>query len=176
MIITERLTLRPWAAADLEPFARINADPRVAAWLAGPLDRAASDGLAARISDGLAQRGWGLWAVEVQGGAGFIGFVGLNPPSWAPPEADLVELAWRLDPAAWGRGYATEAARAALEVAFGPAGLRALVAVTATGNVRSRAVMTRLGMVHDPAADFDHPLLDVDHPLRQHVLYRIKAP
>lgn len=173
---TERLILRAWRDDDLAAFARINADPRVTAWLAAPLSRRESDALAQRIMDGLGQRGWGLWAVEVAGGPPFVGFVGLNPPQWLGPASEVVEIAWRLDPAAWGRGFATEAAGAVLDCAFGPVGLDQVVAFTATTNTRSRAVMARLGMTHDPAADFDHPTLAVNHPLRRHVLYRIKAP
>jgi ribosomal-protein-alanine N-acetyltransferase len=93
-------------------------------------------------------------------------------------EADFspaVEVGWRLAASAWGRGYATEAARAALEFGFGPAGLDEVVSLTSAGNERSRAVMERLGMSHDPRDDFEHPSLPPGHPQRPHVLYRLKS-
>jgi RimJ/RimL family protein N-acetyltransferase len=140
-----------------------------------PLDRSASDALAERLDADLAGRGWGLWAVEVPGVAPFVGFVGLSPVPFDAPFTPATEVGWRLARAWWGRGYATEAARAALAVAFDELGLAEVVSFTVPANARSRAVMARLGMSHQPADDFDHPRLAPGHPLRRHVLYRISA-
>ncbi|MDR3686607.1 MAG: GNAT family N-acetyltransferase [Coriobacteriia bacterium] len=173
---TERLLLRGWSDEDRAAFAAINADPRVMAFLGAPLTRQQSDAFADRIGDKFEQQGFGLWAVEVLGGAPFIGFVGLNIPVFDAPFMPAVEIGWRLDPAFWGRGYATQAARAVLDFGFRAAGLEEIVAFTATCNLRSRAVMERLGMTIDPRDDFEHPLVEDGSPLRAHVLYRIQAP
>lgn len=171
---TERLRLRPWRAEDLEPFAALNADPRVMEHLPKPLDRAESDALAARIRDHFDRHGFGLWAVEVPGEVAFAGFVGLLVPRFDAHFTPCVEIGWRLAHAQWGRGFATEAARAALGFAFGPLGLGEVVSFTVPANHRSRRVMERIGMTRSPADDFDHPLLPEGHPLRRHVLYRCR--
>jgi RimJ/RimL family protein N-acetyltransferase len=173
VLTTERLILRPWRDDDLAPFAALNADPHVAATLGGVMDRAASDALAARIRDHFDAHGFGLWAVEVPDVAPFVGFVGLSRPRFAAHFTPCVEIGWRLAFAHWGKGYATEAARAALAFGFERTGLDEIVSFTAATNARSRAVMERLGMRRDPADDFDHPNLPEDHPLRRHVLYRL---
>jgi len=170
---TGRLLLRRWRAADREPFAALNADPEVMRHFPGPLSRTASDELVDRIEAGFDADGYGLWAVELADGDGFVGFTGLTRVTFDAPFTPAVEVGWRLARAAWGRGYATEAARAAMRFGFTGAGLREIVSFTAPGNVRSRAVMQRLGMTYDPADDFDHPRLSQGHPLRPHVLYRI---
>ena len=172
---TERLILRDWHDGDVEAFAALNADPEVGQFILGPLERARSDALAARIRAAIAQRGWGLWAVEVIGGEPFIGFVGLTPIDFEASFAPATEIGWRLARSAWGKGYATEAANAVLAHAFDTIGLDALVSITATINVRSRRVMERIGMQRDHAGDFDHPKIAPDHPLSRHVLYRIAA-
>ena len=169
---TPRLVLRAWRDDDLAPFAALNADPAVMRHLPAPLGRAESDALAARIRAGIAERGFGLWAVEVPGVAAFAGFVGLSVPRFEAAFTPCVEVGWRLARAHWGRGYATEAAAAALDLAFGPLGLGEVVSFTAPANRASRAVMARLGMRRDPADDFEHPMLPAGHPLRPHVLYR----
>lgn len=170
---TERLRLRAWRPADREPFARLNADPRVTEWLGGTLSSEQSDALLARIvAEGDAQ-GFGLWAVEVMERIPFIGFVGLVIPSFRAHFTPCVEIGWRLAPAAWGHGYATEAARAVLAFAFELREFPEVVSFTAVGNARSRAVMERLGMQRRPDDDFDHPALPAEHPLRRHVLYRL---
>lgn len=168
--------LRPWLARDRVAFRRINADPRVNEFLPGPLDGAESDALADRIQAAMAANGFGFWALEVPGVAEFGGFVGLHRPSAALPFAPCVEIGWRLAPELWGRGLATEAARACLDHAFGALALAEVVAFTVPANRRSRAVMERIGMARDQAGDFDHPALPAGHPLRRHVLYRMKAP
>lgn len=174
-IETERLVLRAWREEDRAPFAALNADPEVMRYFPKPLSRAESDDLVDRISAKMADNGWGWYAVEVKGGAACIGMVGLNVPHYPIPGGPSVEVGWRLARAAWGRGYATEAAAGCLDHGFGPLGLPEIVAFTAVQNTPSRAVMERLGMTRDPAGDFDHPLLEDGHPLRRHVLYRVRA-
>jgi RimJ/RimL family protein N-acetyltransferase len=171
---TERLLLRRWRAADRAPFAALNADPRVMEFFPGLLSRADSDALVVHVETHFAAHGFGPWAVEVPGELPFAGFVGLSVPAFAAAFAPCVEIGWRLDAELWGRGYATEAARAALAFGFAQLGLAEVVAFTVPANVRSRRVMEKVGMTHDPADDFDHPELPVRHPLRHHVLYRAR--
>ena len=170
---TERLRLRGWRPEDRDQFAALNADPAVVEYLPGPLDRRASDALADRIEDNWAQRGYGLWAVEVPGVAPFVGFVGLSLAGFPAPFTPAVEVGWRLAHPAWGHGYATEAGRASLAYGFGTADLAEIVSFTTVANARSRRVMERLGMTRDPADDFEHPNVVLDSPLRPHVLYRL---
>jgi len=172
-LATGRLVLRPFAPEDLEPFAAVNTHPLVVEWVGGRT-RAESDALADTINAEIEREGWGFWAVEVVGGEPFIGMVGLHRVNPAFPFAPATEIGWRLHPAHWGHGYATEAATAALHHGFA-GGLDEIVAFTAAGNRRSQAVMARIGMVRDPAADFDHPSLAAEDPLRPHVLYRARA-
>ena len=172
-VCTERLVLRAWRPGDRDAFAVLNADPAVVEFLPGPLDRSASDALAARIEVHWEQRGYGLWAVEVPGVAPFVGFVGLSQAVFPAPFTPAVEVGWRLAPAAWGHGYATEGGRASLAFAFDTAGLDEIVSFTAVNNTRSRRVMERIGMSRDPADDFEHPNVTIGSPLRPHVLYRL---
>jgi RimJ/RimL family protein N-acetyltransferase len=176
---TERLLLRRWRDADRAPLAALHADPEVMRHFAAPLARPASDVLLARFDAHFGEHGIGPWAVEAPGVADLVGAVGLMVARLALPIASaqrpLVEIGWRLARDAWGRGYASEAARAALEDGFARLGLREVVAFTVPANVRSRAVMERLGMRHDPAGDFDHPGLPDGHALRRHVLYRLSS-
>lgn len=170
---TDRLRLRRWRREDFTPFAALNADPRVMEYFPEPLGRTESDALGERIRLLLEQRGWGFWAVEVKGGAPFIGFVGLHVPAPELPCSPCVEVGWRLAHAHWGHGYATEAARAVLEAAFRRIGLAEVVAYTAQCNLPSRRVMERIGMKY--AGTFDHPAVPAAHRLNPHVLYRIRA-
>lgn len=176
MLRTERLILRPWRDEDLDPFAALNGDPVVRAHFPSVLSRAESDASARRIRACLDRDGYGLWAVEVAGGPAFVGFVGLGAPGFQAHFTPCLEIGWRLARAAWGQGYATEGARAALAFAFDRLRLPQVVSMTTLGNLRSRRVMEKLGMSHDPADDFDHPLLPPDSPLRRHVLYRARPP
>ncbi|MHB1561056.1 MAG: GNAT family N-acetyltransferase [Isosphaeraceae bacterium] len=171
---TERLLLRDWRESDLDPFATMNADPEVMEFFPRPLERAESDAAVGRIREHLASHGFGLWAVEVPGVADFIGFVGLAVPQFEAPFTPCVEIGWRLTRRYWGRGYAIEAALAVLDFGFQERGLDEIVSFTAMGNVRSRAVMERIGMTRSPDEDFDHPALPEGHPLRRHVLYRVR--
>ena len=173
---TERLLLRQWRDEDLEPFAALNADVETMRYFPAPPSRAQSDALAEHARRQIEEEGWGLWAVEVVGGASFIGFVGLVRPSFEEHFTPAVEVGWRLAFDCWGRGYAsyaTEAGRAAVAFGFEELGLEEIVSFTSELNEPSWRVMERLGMSHDPAGDFEHPRVPVGHPLRPHVLYRL---
>lgn len=175
-LLTERLRLRQWEESDREPFAALNADPEVMRHFPSPLTRAESEDLVDRLAAGIAERGWGLWCVVRLDTGEPIGFTGLSVPRFDGAFTPCVEVGWRLARVSWGQGFATEAARAALDVAFGEIGLEEVVSFTAEGNNRSRAVMARLGMVHDASDDFDHPWIAAGDPLRRHVLYRLARP
>ncbi len=170
---TARLVLRRWGPDDREPFARLNADPDVVRFLPGPLDRPVSDALVERIEDHFQRHGFGLWAVQRREQGDLVGFTGLLVQDFPAAFTPAVEVGWRLARSAWGHGYATEAARAALAHGFDVVGLDEVVSMTTVGNTRSRAVMERLAMHTAPADDFLHPKLPQGHPLRPHVLYRI---
>jgi ribosomal-protein-alanine N-acetyltransferase len=172
IIETARLRLRPWRDADLEPFAALNADPRVMEFFPKQLSREQSDAVATRIRIHFVQHGFGLWAVELPASAPFIGFVGLSVPSFEAHFTPCIEVGWRLAYEHWGRGLASEAARAALEFGFSSLGLAEIVSFTTRTNQRSMRVMERIGMTRRPEDDFNHPALAEDHPLRRHVLYR----
>ena len=168
--------LRLWRECDREPFAALNADPVVMENFKSTMNRGESDALVDMIQARFAEQGWGLWALEAPGATSFAGYVGLSFPRLGPPfPADLVEVGWRLARPWWGRGWATEAATAALDHGFDVVGLDEIVSFTVPANVRSWSVMERLGLHHDPADDFDHPRIPEGHPLRRHVLYRITA-
>lgn len=171
---TARLTLRQWRPQDRAPFAALNADPEVMAYLPHCLSRAQSDHLSDRCQALISEHGWGFWALERQQDGAFLGFVGLHMPDAALPFSPCVEIGWRLATRYWGQGYATEAAMAALHFGFTTLGLAEIVSFTVVGNRRSRAVMERLGMVPDPQT-FNHPALAEDSPLRRHCLYRLSA-
>jgi RimJ/RimL family protein N-acetyltransferase len=167
---TARLHLRQWRTSDREPFAQLNADPRVMEFFPTLLDRAKSDALVDHIEGKIRDRGWGLWAVEVKQTGEFIGFVGLNIPAVELPCSPCVEVGWRLAFPYWGKGYATEAAREALQFGFEVLKLDEIVSFTAVQNQRSRSVMERLNMREMPDT-FLHPSLPSDHPLAEHCLY-----
>lgn len=173
-LVTARLLLRHWRPEDSRPFAGMNADPEVMRHFPGTLEAGDSDALLHRIATDLDERGWGLWALEERSSGRLLGFTGLAPVLLEVPFAPGVEIGWRMVRSHWGQGLATEAARAAGAFAFDALSIPELVAFTASGNERSRAVMRRLGMTRDPADDFEHPLLPEGHPLRSHVLYRLE--
>jgi RimJ/RimL family protein N-acetyltransferase len=170
---TPRLRIRSWREEDFEPYAAMNADARVMEFFPGVLSRDESRARFDRGNARLAEHGYGAWPVEVTGGAAFIGIVALTNPDFAAAFQPAVEIGWRLAAEHWGRGYATEAARAALGYGFDRLGLAEIVSFTTTANVRSRRVMEKLGMRRTPGDDFLHPSLPEGHPLRPHVLYRI---
>lgn len=145
-------------------------------WFPAPLSRRASDELLDSCQAALDRDGWGLWALEERSSGAFVGFTGIARPGFEAHFTPAVEVGWRLARSAWGRGLASEAARAAITHGFGELALEEIVSFTASANARSRAVMERVGMVRDPVDDFDHPLIDTGHPLRSHVLYRLARP
>lgn len=170
---TPRLLLRPWRVDDVDAFATMFADPEVMEFLGPTQDRAAIDAIVGRIQEHFAAHGFGWWAAEAPGIAPFIGFIGLAHVNFDAPFTPAVEIGWRLARAWWGRGYATEGARAALDAGFTQLGLDEIVSLAVPANARSRRVMERIGMTRDPADDFDHPRLPEGHALRRHALYRI---
>jgi RimJ/RimL family protein N-acetyltransferase len=174
-IDTERLLLRPWRDSDREPWAAMNADPRVREFFPGLLDREQSDASQDRLNTHIAEHGFGFWALEERASGAFIGFTGLLHTTFPAPFTPCVEVGWRLAHQAWGKGYATEAALASLDHGFGRLGLSSIVSFAVAANIRSRRVMERIGMRHDPDGDFDHPSIPAGDPLRRHVLYRISA-
>jgi RimJ/RimL family protein N-acetyltransferase len=164
--------MRRWRDADRDGYAALNADPEVMRYFPATLDRAASNASVDRIEDLFERQGFGLWALEVTATGDFIGFTGLNPMPDGVPGAGGMEVGWRLARHAWHQGFATEAATAAVDVAFGGAGLDELWSMTAVLNRPSQAVMLRLGMT--PHALFDHPKLPIGHRLRRHIAYRLE--
>jgi RimJ/RimL family protein N-acetyltransferase len=173
-LLTERLILRRWRPEDRAPFAEMNRDALVMEHFPAPLSEDQSNQLVDRIEAHFAEHAFGLWATELRARAEFIGYIGLAIPRFHAAFTPCVEIGWRLASAHWGRGLATEGAQAVVCHAFEVIGLSELVSFTVPANVRSRRVMEKLGMTHDPAADFDHPQLPEGHPLRRHVLYRLK--
>lgn len=175
---TERLILRPWRDADVEPFAALNADPVVMEHFPALQSRDETAAMVTRIRREMAKIGFSWFAVEVPDVAPFIGFIGLWAPSFEAPftsiQDPIVEVGWRLAKDHWGRGYASEGARECLRFGFEDLGLKEIVSFTATTNLPSQKVMQRLGMTHDPADDFDHPQLPKGHRLERHVLYRMR--
>jgi RimJ/RimL family protein N-acetyltransferase len=174
MIESERLRLRRWKKSDREPFARLNGDARVMEFFPSCLSRAESDRLIdERLEPHFDTYGFGPYAAELRDDGRFIGFIGLAVPRFTAHFTPCVEIAWRLAAEFWGRGLATEGARAVVNHAFEEWKLPALVSMTVPANVRSRRVMEKIGMTHHPDDDFDHPDLPVGHALRRHVLYRL---
>lgn len=176
MIETDRLSLRRWIEEDREPFFRLNSDARVMEFMPNCLSRLESDLLIDRIEDHFRAHSFGLYALELREDHSFIGFLGLAIPEFTAHFTPCVEIGWRLSANHWGRGLATEGARAVVRHAFDELRLGALVSFTVLANIRSRRVMERIGMVHNPAEDFEHPNLPKGHPLRRHVLYRLRPP
>ena len=171
-IRTERLNLRRWREEDVEAFVAINADPLAMKFMPGTLTREETMALIARIEEHFRAHGFGIWALEVPGVAPFAGFLGLQRVGFEAPFTPAVEIGWRLAPNFWGKGYATEGARAALRYGFEKSNLDQIVSFTVPANKASWAVMERIGMVRDAGGDFDHPRLPVGHELRRHILYR----
>lgn len=164
---TARLLLRPWRDEDMAEAADLSADPEVMEFL---IPR---PGWGERQRDHWRQHGFGQWVVEIPGEASFIGVVGLARIAYQAHFTPAVEIAWRLARAYWDKGYASEAARAALDYGFGELALAEIVAVTTPSNLRSRRVMERLGMTRVADDDFDHPNVP-EGPLKRCVLYRLR--
>lgn len=172
---TERLLLRRWLPADRVPFAAMNANAQVMKFFPAVLTQEESDALVERIEAHFAQYGFGLWAVEIPGVTSFAGFIGLLIPRFEAHFTPCVEIGWRLAEEYWGRGYATEGARASLKFGFEILKLEQIVSFTVPNNLRSRRVMEKIGMTHNLEDNFLHPSLSKEDPLQEHVLYRIKA-
>jgi RimJ/RimL family protein N-acetyltransferase len=175
MIETERLILRPPTDADRDALFEMNADPRVGDWLAGPLDRAAADALVDRVLAHIAEHGFGFWTVERKADGAVVGMAGLLAMGADLPPGPALEVGWRFAHAAWGHGYATEAGKGAIDWGFANRpDAPEIIAITARTNLASQAVMRRLGMVHEPWRDFDHPRVPDASPLKAHVTYSLK--
>jgi RimJ/RimL family protein N-acetyltransferase len=172
---TERLRLRSWKPSDREPFAKLNADPRVMEFFPRRLNREESDAMVVRIGNHLRAKGFGLYAAELRGEGRFIGYVGLYTPTFEAHFTPCVEIGWRLASDFWGQGLATEGATAVVRHAFENLGLDEIVSFTVPANHRSIRVMEKIGMTRDAADDFEHPNLPAGHPLRHHVLYRLQS-
>jgi RimJ/RimL family protein N-acetyltransferase len=172
-LTTNRLQLRRWRDSDRLPFQKLNADPRVMEFMPGLLAPEESDELIVRIEQHFERHGFGLFVVEFLEDESFLGFIGLSVAAFDAPFMPAVEVGWRLAADYWGRGLATEGARAVVRHAFEELGLASLVSFTVPENLRSRRVMQKIGMAHDSAGDFDHPHLPEGHPLRRHLLYRL---
>jgi RimJ/RimL family protein N-acetyltransferase len=173
-IRTKRLLMRHWRDSDRGPFAAMGADPEVMRYFPETLDRAASDAYMDRMEALIQRQGFGLWAMEELATGRFLGFTGLNPMPPGVPGAGGMEVGWRLAGHAWHQGFATEAATAALDVAFRGVGLAEIWSMTAVLNEPSQAVMRRIGMTLH--GHFEHPRVEAGHPLRPHVVYRIARP
>jgi RimJ/RimL family protein N-acetyltransferase len=173
-IRTDRLFMRRWRESDRAPFAALNGDPETMRFFPETLDRAASDAFVDRIEARFDQQGYGLWALEIAEPGQFIGYTGFNPVPDGVPGASGMEIGWRLARHAWHHGYATEAARAALTVAFDDVGLTEVWSFTSVLNEPSIAVMRRIGMTE--VGRFEHPRIPVGHRIRPHVLYHLSRP
>jgi RimJ/RimL family protein N-acetyltransferase len=178
-LITERLRLRNWRDDDLEPWFEMSQDREVMEHFPGLFTREQAAAGLARQASFITEKGYGFWAVEVVGGAPFIGFCGIKDVLFDAPFTPAIEVGWRLARPHWGKGYATEAARASIEYGFGTLGVDEIVAFLLPANHRSAAVCERLGMRRDPSGDFDHPLIPPGtisvggHPQQRHILYRL---
>lgn len=166
------MLLRGWSEDDIHAWAEMNADPRVMEFFPSVIEREHSIESGTRMREELERNGFGWFVAEVKDAMPFAGVIALVPVGWEAPFTPAYEVGWRFRTEAWGSGYATEGARAALQFGFSELGLREIVAFTAEINMRSRRVMERLGMTHDSADDFDHPRLPQGHRLQRHVLYR----
>lgn len=178
ILTTERLILRTWKASDIPLMSAISSDPLVMEHFPSTQDLAATQTLIDHVSQHYVKYGYSLYAVETKDTHDFIGFIGLNHPSFdiphfTPKGLPIVEIGWRLSSKHWGKGYATEAAKVVLHYAFTALKLNEIISFTVPANIKSRHVMEKIGLHHSEADDFDHPKLNDDSPLKAHVLYRI---
>ena len=172
MLKTERLILRQWTDDDFALFSNISGDSKVMEFYPSQLTEEESNNMANRVQSLIQDKGWGFWAVEVPNIEKFIGFVGLHTPKNTLPFSPCVEIGWRLSKAHWGKGYATEAAKESLKFAFTILNLNEVVSFTTVANIRSQAVMLKIGMVNT-GNNFMHPDIASSHPQCEHVLYKI---
>jgi RimJ/RimL family protein N-acetyltransferase len=178
-IETERLILRSWVDADLEPYHKINSDEKVIEFLREPMSPMSLEdckNFIAMANNNIEKLGFGLWAATLKDSEELIGFIGLHPPDFTAHFTPCVEIGWRLGSQYWGKGLATEGARAVLKFAFEKTDLKEIVSFTVPKNLRSIAVMEKIGLQRDLNGDFNHPKLPTDHRLARHILYRIKNP
>lgn len=175
IVETERLVLRTWKKEDASSYFQINQDPKVIEFLLGPLTMEQVNDFILTVNSHSDKHGYTLWAVELKETAELIGFIGLNYIDWEAPFTPAVEVGWRLGSQYWGRGYATEGAKASLDYGFKQCGLKEIVSFTVPANVRSIRVMEKIGLKLDLNGDFAHPKLPSDHKLSHHVLYRLSA-
>lgn len=180
VLSTDRLILRTWKSADVPLMAEISSDPLVMEYFPYTQDFSATELFVHRINEHFEKYGYGLYAIEIKNTGEFIGFVGLNHPSFEIPGftargLPIVEIGWRLSSSHWGKGYATEAAKAVLNYAFSELKLEEIISFTVPANLKSRRVMEKIGMQHSEADDFDHPKIEKSSPLKRHVLYRLAA-
>jgi RimJ/RimL family protein N-acetyltransferase len=175
MIETERLILRTWKKEDAEAYFKINQDPKVIELLGGPLTLEQINDFISVMNSQVDKQGYTLWAVESKETGALMGFIGLNYTDWESHFTPAVEVGWRLGSQFWGKGYATEGAKASLDYGFKQCGLKEIVSFTVSANVRSIRVMEKIGLKRDINGDFAHPKLPVDHPLSQHILYRLSV-
>lgn len=173
MIETKRLILRTWVTGDIEPYYWINQDQKVIEYLSGPLSRETVEKFIEGANTQQNTRGYTLWAAEVKENHHLIGFIGLNYTDWESKFTPAVEVGWRLGSEYWGKGYATEGAKAALKYGFEEIGLNEIISFAVPENIRSIKVMEKLGLIRDFENDFNHPKLPLDHKLSNHVLYRL---
>ena len=174
VIETERVILRTWRDDDVDEYYRINQDPKVIEFLRGPLTMQEAKDFVAFVNQQFDKIGYTLWAAEEKSSGKLMGFIGLDPLKWAAPLGSCVEIGWRLGSEYWGKGYATEGAKAALKYGFNKCGLKEVVSFTVPANVRSIRIMEKIGMQRDLNGDFAHPKLAPDHKLSKHVLYRVQ--
>ncbi|CEG60563.1 GNAT family N-acetyltransferase [Legionella micdadei] len=173
IISSHRIRLRTWQPGDKSAFVLMNADKRVMEYFANTLTESETEALIARITSHFERHQFGLWAAELKETGDFIGFIGLSIPTFSSHFTPCVEIGWRLAHAYWGKGLATEGARAVLEYGFNQLNLDEIVSFTTASNQRSRRVMEKIGLTHREEDDFNHPNLPLTHPLSRHVLYRL---
>lgn len=175
IIETERLILRTWRKEDAQTYFQINEDPKVAEFVRGPLTMEQINDFITAVNKQQEKHGYTLWAVQLKETGELMGFIGLNYTDWEAHFTPAVEVAWRLGSQYWGKGYATEGAKASLDYGFKQCGLKEIVSFTVPLNIRSIRVMEKIGLKRDMNGDFVHPKLSADHPLSQHILYRLTA-
>ncbi len=173
---TERLLLRAWKNEDVETYYQINQDPKVIEFLLGPMSKEQVEKFIVDKNQTLREENYTLWALEEKATGAMIGCIGIQEIPSLIPFAGKMEIAWRLGSQYWGNGYAPEGAHAVLDYAFETLGFEDIFSFTTTTNKRSQRVMEKIGMTHLPNSNFAHPKVPLDHPLLEHVLYRISAP